>query len=115
MYPCVHLVPVLLVCVCVKLSVCLCTCVCVGLCRCVLDVLYRAILFHVCCVCVLCVCLGFCVLLCKEGSILVLGRSATRGPDGTLRELAGALLAVTPAGLKGGGVGGVWCACVGVL
>ena len=68
-----------------------------------------------CAVCVLRACLGFCVLLCKEGSVLVLSRSATRGPDGTLRELAGALLAVTPTGLKGGGVGGVWCACVGVL
>lgn len=104
-------VPVWLVPVHAKLSVCLCprqsgdTYVCWALGRCVLGVLYRGILFRVCCVCLACA-PGF-LCLYKEGSTLVLGHSATRGPDGTLRELAGVLLAGDTRRIKGWRSG--WC------
>lgn len=68
----------------------------------------------VCVVCVLRVCLGFCV----QGG-LHSGPGSVAWPSGAQTGLRGSwrgpFWPATPAGLSGGGVGGVWCACVGVL
>lgn len=109
MHLCTHAsiwVPVWLVPVCAKLSVCLCPRQSGDTGRCVLGVLYRGILFHVWCVCLACV-PGFLCAAVQGGLHSGPGHSATRGPDGTLRELAGVLLASDTCRIKGWRSG--WC------
>lgn len=105
--------------VCVKLSVCLCTCVCVGLCRCVLDVLYRAILFHVCCVCLVCV-PGFLCAAVQGGLHSGPGSLSHQGPRRDSEGAGGGPSGSDTRRIKGWRSG--WCvvcvcrcACVGVL